>query len=138
MNTEPATTPAARFEAQWARRAAAPGDLPFSRERAPLSLAYGMPDPSLFPYAELASATARVLQDPAKGAAALQYGRLQGVSSLLSMLGSKLNHDEGLPVHPDNLLITAGSSGAIGLAARALVDEGDTVLVEAPSFPGAM
>ena len=69
--------------------------------RAPLSLAYGMPDPSLFPYAELAAATARVLQDPAKGAAALQYGRLQGVSSLLSMLSSKLNHDEGLSVRPD-------------------------------------
>src|SRR5437762_1909281 len=138
MNTEPATTPAARFEAQWARRAAAPGDLPFNRERAPLSLAYGVPDPALFPYAELAAATARALQDPAKGATALQYGKPQGLLPLLSMLGSKLNHDEGLSVRPDNLVITAGSSGAIGLAARALVDEGDTVLIEAPSFPGAM
>jgi 2-aminoadipate transaminase len=138
MSSELATTPGGRFEPRWARRAAAAGNVPFGGERAALSLAYGFPDPALFPYAELAVAAGRVLHDPSKGAAALQYGKLQGVPSLLSMLASKLSHDEGLTIQPDSLLITGGSSGAIGLAARSLVDEGDTVLVEAPSFTGAM
>jgi 2-aminoadipate transaminase len=138
MNTEPATTPGGLFEPRWSRRAAAAGHMPFGGERAALSMAYGFPDPSLFPYAELAAAAGRVLHDPAKGAAALQYARSQGLPDMLSMLASKLSHDEGLAVQPADLLITGGSSGAIGLATRALVDEGDTVLVEAPSFPGAM
>src|SRR4051812_8912394 len=138
MTLESTTPPTEQFEPRWSRRASTPGHVPFGGERAPLTLAYGFPDPALFPYADLAAAAGRVLNDPAVGPTSLQYGNFRGVPSLLSLLASKLNHDEGLQVTPEELLITGGSSGAIGLAARALVDEGDTVLVEAPSFGGAM
>jgi DNA-binding transcriptional MocR family regulator len=99
---------------------------------------YGMPDPTLFPASGLSAAAARVLEDPSRAAVALQYGTIQGEPDLIAMLVDKLSHDEDLSISPSNLLITAGAAAAIGLAARALINEGDTVLVEAPSFTGVM
>jgi len=127
------------FEPRWSRRAAEVGTLPFTGgARLPLSLAYGLPDPELFPRAGFAAASARILSDPAASAAALQYGSIAGHPPLIEMLVERLAQTEGLHVSPANLLITHGSSGAIGLAARLLVDDGDVVLVEAPSFVGAL
>ena len=124
---------------RWARRITQDLSPPFGGgELAPLSMLYGNPDPSLFPAAGMAEATARVLAEQSTASVALQYGAIQGQPGLISMLADKLNHDEGLDVSPANILITNGASAAIGLAARALVDEGDIVLVEGPSFPGAM
>jgi 2-aminoadipate transaminase len=131
-------SPDAPFEPRWARRIAHDQSPPFGAERAPLSLAFGLPDPALFPAAELAAATARVMEDPARATAALQYGNTHGQTPMLALLAEKLTHDEGLNVTPDNLLITSGSSAAIAVAARSLIDEGDIVLVEAPSFAGVM
>ena len=138
MSSEPTTTEAT-FAPHWARRASGDEVLPF-RGAGPvaLSMAYGLPDPRLFPAQELSEAAARVLADPARMPRALQYGGNPGVAPLLALLVEKLNADEGLGLAAENVLVTNGSSGAIGLAARALVDEGDTVLVEAPSFMGAM
>lgn len=112
--------------------------LPYVQERAPLSLMYGLPDPALFPAPGLAAATARVLADSRTAATALQYGSIQGYAPLIDLLVQKLRSDESLNLTPHEVLITAGSSAAIGLAARTLLDEGDAALVEAPSFPGAM
>ncbi|HYP19367.1 MAG TPA: aminotransferase class I/II-fold pyridoxal phosphate-dependent enzyme, partial [Chloroflexia bacterium] len=127
------------LEPRWARRITQDLSPPFGGGvLAPLSMIYGNPDPALFPAAGMAEATARVLADPTLAPLALQYGAIQGQPNLISMLVDKLNHDEGLDVSPANILITNGASAAIGLAARALVDEGDVVLVEGPSFPGAM
>lgn len=131
--------PQTRFEPRWARRVAGEAALPFvGGPRPEFSLAYGLPDPQLFPSAELAEAATRVLGDPTMAASALQYGAVHGHPRLLRLLADKLNRDEGLDLAPENLLITSGSSAAIGLAARVFLDEGDVVLVEAPSFPGAM
>jgi len=88
-----------------------------------------------FPAAQLAEATNRVLCDAGRAGGALQYGRVQGYTGLTELLADKLDLNEGLKVRPEDLLISNGSSGAIGLAARLLIDEGDTVLVEGPSFP---
>lgn len=126
-------------EPHWARRVSRPSEAAFGgAERASLSMQYGMPDPALFPTEEVAAATQRALAGNVHSAVALQYGKIQGQPSLLSLLCAKLNEDERLGVQPENLIISNGSSGAIGLAVRALVDEGDTVLVEAPSFPGVL
>lgn len=124
---------------RWARRVSDGPSTPFGgAKRTSLSMMYGMPDPALFPAAEIAEATSRALADPDIAATALQYGNIQGQPAMLDLLVEKLYRDEGLAVSPANLLVTSGSAVAIGLAARALVDEGDVVLVEAPSFPGAM
>ena len=102
-----------------------------------LSMMYGMPDPALFPAEELAAATARALQNQAAATHTLQYGLIQGQPDLISLLTDKLERDEGLKVGSANLLITNGSAAAIGLATRIFTEEGDTILIEAPSFPGA-
>jgi 2-aminoadipate transaminase len=97
---------------------------------------YGWPDPELFPTEALAAATARAFQtDPAS---AMQYGRIRGEEPLIELVLARLSGEEGIAAPHENLLITTGSASAIGLAARALLDEGDAVLVEAPTFPGAI
>jgi 2-aminoadipate transaminase len=127
------------YALSWSRNAERLGGMPFGgAEPASLSLAFGFPDPTLFPYDEISAAASRVLAEPSLAASALQYGRVAGRSEMRFMLANKLNEDEGLAVEPANLLVTNGALAAIGLAARALVDEGDTVLVEAPSFAGAL
>lgn len=106
--------------------------------QARLSMRFGFPDPALFPYEELAAATARVMSDPKMGERALQYGGSRGLPTLVGFLAGKLNEGEDLGLEPENLIIAGGSSGVIGLAARAFLDEGDAVLVESPTFPGAV
>jgi len=127
------------YHLRWAQRVSDNQTVPFGGAKlTALSMMYGMPDPSLFPAVEFAEASARVLNDPATAAVALQYGNIQGQPAMLDLLVEKLAKDEGLHVSRGNLLVTSGAAAAIGLAARALVDEGDVVLVEAPSFPGGM
>jgi len=131
------TTHETLFTPEWSRRVA--GVARFSSGvRAPFSMAYGSPDPALFPAEAIAAATDRVLADPARVAVALQYGSIQGQPELIALVAEKLEREEGIRVTAQNVVITNGASAAIGLAARSLIDEGDVVLVEAPSFPGAL
>jgi DNA-binding transcriptional MocR family regulator len=60
-----------------------------------ISLAYGMPDPALFPAAGLAEAAQEALRDAATCAVALQYGNVGGNPLLLAELGRKLAAEEG-------------------------------------------
>jgi 2-aminoadipate transaminase len=127
------------FMPQWSRHVAGGGEAWFSGGvRVPLSMAYGNPDPALFPAEGIAAAAARVLADPERMAVALQYGAIQGQPELMALVAEKLRREEGIEVGQENIIITNGASAAIGLATRALIDEGDVVLVEAPSFPGAL
>jgi 2-aminoadipate transaminase len=84
---------------------------PMPRAGAPpadvISLAYGMPDPALFPTAGLAAAAQEALGDPARYAVALQYGNVGGNPLLLAELGRKLEGEEGRPVTPGTLRPTA-------------------------------
>jgi 2-aminoadipate transaminase len=133
MNTthEPPFTP------DWSRRVA--GATGFSGGvRAPFSLSYGNPDPALFPADAIAAATDRVLSDPARVAVALQYGSIQGQPELIALVAEKLEREESIHVTAQNIVITNGALAGIGLAARSLIDEGDAVLVEAPTFLGAV
>ncbi len=84
------------------------------------------------------AAAKRVLDDPEAAGIALQYGTVQGQPAFMDMMAEKLFAEEYIRVGRENIVITNGASAAIGLAARALIDEGDIVLVEAPSFPGAL
>jgi 2-aminoadipate transaminase len=125
------------FTPEWSRRVA--GVTGFSGgARAPYSMSFGSPDPALFPANELAAATDRVLADPGRVAVALQYGSIQGQPELIALVAEKMEREEGIHLTPQNVVITNGSLAAIGLAARALIDEGDVVLVEAPTFMGTI
>lgn len=104
-----------------------PGALPF---------AYGHVDPALFPIEQLAEAAGEALAQ--HGQSALNYGAELGCGPLRDYLRSKLARDEGLALEPENLIITAGASGALDMALRLFTRPGDTVLVEAPSYHEAL
>jgi len=103
-----------------------------------ISLAYGMPDPALFPTAGLTAAADEALRDHSRYAVALQYGNTWGNPLLLSELGRKLEAEEGRPIEPGSLLVTNGSSEAISFVVQALANPGDVCLCEAPTFLGTI
>ncbi len=98
-----------------------------------ISFVYGLPDEPSFPAKELAEAAEAVMREQA--AAALQYGAPRPLTNYLL---DAIKRDQGLELTHQNLLITAGSSQALGLVCRLLIDPGDYILVEAPTFLGAV
>ncbi len=101
-----------------------------------ISFVFGFPDPGSLPAAEVAAATSSALT--ARGRQALQYGDNAGYSGLIDILLTKLARDQGIHAARENILITAGGSQAIGLLLDALVDWGDTILSEMPTWLGAV
>ncbi|MBM4435866.1 MAG: PLP-dependent aminotransferase family protein [Actinobacteria bacterium] len=101
-----------------------------------LSLAYGFPDADSFPYDAIEAATARLMR--ARSAAALQYGPVAGPAPLREFVAAWLNQTEHLGVAADNIIITSGASQAIVLSAQLLVPSGGAVIVEDPTFIGAL
>jgi 2-aminoadipate transaminase len=100
-----------------------------------ISFASGLPDPSLFPVKDLQDLADDVLTHDGK--AALQYGAAEGYAPLRDWVAQRLR-ERGLKATADNVLITTGSQQALDLTARALLDAGDTVLIESPSYLAAI
>lgn len=96
----------------------------------------GIPDPPTLPHARLLAAARRVLEADARGA--LRYGGSQGDLLMRRWLADRLNQQEGAGVGPENFFLTNGSGQAIQMVVQAFVTPGDVVLVERPSYPGAM
>lgn len=99
-----------------------------------ISFIYGFPDRASLPNASVADAAQRALAN--HGEWALQYGKTTGVAELVDVLRAKLRRDQGLVAAPENVMITAGGSQAIQLVLDLLVDPGDTVIAEAPTWMG--
>ncbi len=100
-----------------------------------ISFGGGMPAPELFPVAEIADATARVLRD--HGAQALQYSTTEGYRPLREWVCETAGR-AGLHASPDNILITTGSQQALDLIGKVFINPGDRLLVENPTYLGAM
>jgi 2-aminoadipate transaminase len=100
-----------------------------------LSFAGGLPAPELFPVEELAAAHAEVLAND--GAFALQYSTTEGYGPLREWIAANLAN-RGMTVTPSEVLITSGSQQGIDLVARILLDPGDVVLVENPTYLAAL
>jgi 2-aminoadipate transaminase len=100
-----------------------------------ISFSYGLPDPDSFPSDELQRVTRSVLDN--QSATALQYGSPQGEPRLRRYLAERLNEKGGLSLTPEQVAVTSGSLQAIGIMAQLLVDPGDTILLEGPTFLGA-
>ena len=96
----------------------------------------GHPDPSSFPYEGMVEATADVMK--AEGAPALSYGEAQGYKGLRDLVVQKYRLFENLDVSPDDIIVSNGSGHALSLAFSALVDPGDVILSEAPTFSGTL
>jgi DNA-binding transcriptional MocR family regulator len=101
-----------------------------------ISFAGGLPAPELFDAPGLRRAFAAVLEGDAAGRA-LQYSTTEGDPALRAAVAARLGA-RGLPTDPDALLITTGSQQALTLVATALLEPGDVVLVEEPSYLAAI
>jgi 2-aminoadipate transaminase len=100
-----------------------------------ISLAGGLPDTSTFPpdsYAALMGTVA--MQSCAR---ALQYGPTDGLALLKQCIASVMEA-EGMEVDLDEILVTTGGQQVIDLVCKTLLDPGDVVLAEAPTYPGAI
>lgn len=100
-----------------------------------ISFASGLPDPALYPVELLRELTNEVLATD--GRAALQYGPAEGYPPLRELVAALLC-DRGLAATSDSILITNGSQQALDLAARAILDPGDRVALERPSYLAAI
>ncbi len=100
-----------------------------------LSFAGGLPAPELFPVAEIAAAHAAVLATD--GAASLQYSVTEGYGPLRDWIAVRLG-GRGIATTREDVLVTTGSQQGIDLVAKVLLDPGDVVVVENPSYLAAL
>jgi 2-aminoadipate transaminase len=101
-----------------------------------ISFAGGLPAPELFGAPALREAFAAALADDVAGRS-LQYSTTEGDPALRTAVAARLTK-RGLPSEADQLLITSGSQQALTLIATVLLEPGDTVLVEEPSYLAAL
>lgn len=100
-----------------------------------VSLAGGMPYVSALDMDSLADTVAAVIRE--SGAQALQYGSGQGDVTLREQI-LEVTGEVGVRAHPDDIIVTTGSQMALDLVTRVFCDPGDVVLVESPSYVGAL
>ncbi|PLX63273.1 MAG: hypothetical protein C0630_03780 [Sedimenticola selenatireducens] len=98
-----------------------------------ISFAGGLPDPELFPVAALQQASMRMQQQ--LGNRLYQYSETPGLLPLRRHIAEQLADPE---VHAEQIIITTGSQQGLDLVVRCLIDPGDKVLVEAPTYLGAL
>lgn len=109
--------------------------LKFTEDPDMISFAGGMPAPDAFPIEELSVACERVLRE--QGEQALQYGSTDGYRPLREMIAQQSKR-YGIEVTAENILITSGSQQALDLLGRIFINPGDRILVENPTYVGAL
>ncbi|MGX4642416.1 aminotransferase-like domain-containing protein [Massilia sp. SYSU DXS3249] len=100
-----------------------------------ISFAGGLPSPATFPVERMKAAYDKVLSETGK--VALQYGPTDGYAPLREWIANSLS-TEGTKILPEQILMTSGSQQALDLIGKVLIDEGSRVLVETPSYLGAL
>ncbi len=100
-----------------------------------ISFAGGLPSPLTFPVDEMKTAYDKVLSE--NGKVALQYGPTDGYTPLRQWIADSLSTG-GARIVPEQVLMVSGSQQALDLLGKVLIDEGSRVLVETPSYLGAL
>ncbi len=100
-----------------------------------ISFAGGLPSPETFPVERMRAAFDKVLSE--QGKSALQYGPTDGYAPLREFLADSLSTSDS-KILPEQLLMVSGSQQGLDLIGKVLVDEGSKVLVETPSYLGAL
>jgi 2-aminoadipate transaminase len=100
-----------------------------------ISLAGGLPDTSTFPSEDLAALMSHVAADAS--AQALQYGPTEGLEEVRECI-VEVMAAEDMHVETDEIMVTTGGQQVIDLVCRALIDPGDVILAEGPTYPGAV
>lgn len=100
-----------------------------------ISLAGGLPNTESFPAKTLAEVTKAVAADST--AAALQYGPTEGFEETRKNI-VEVMAEENTVADPDNIIVTTGGQQGIDLVTRVLINPGDVIISEAPTYPGAI
>ncbi|HKC29063.1 MAG TPA: PLP-dependent aminotransferase family protein [Jatrophihabitans sp.] len=141
---QPATSgaiPELRWQEQFARRSARGGDeltaiLSLATSRDIITFSGGFPAPETFPVEVIRELADELLSKDA--ALALQYSPTEGLPDARAAVSQLIEQEQGRPIGADDVLITSGGIEALQLLARTFVDPGDRVLVESPSYLGAI
>ncbi|MEO4042775.1 PLP-dependent aminotransferase family protein [Hoeflea sp. CAU 1731] len=102
-----------------------------------ISFAGGIPDPALFPVDAIRQHYSDILSDPASAGKALQYSVSEGDADLRDRIVDHMRA-RGVRCDRDNILITSGSQQALEFTAKLFLSPGDTALVTAPTYLGAL
>jgi DNA-binding transcriptional MocR family regulator len=102
-----------------------------------ISFAGGIPDPALFPMADIRDAYTRILGDAELGPQALQYSVSEGYRPLRQWIAGHMA-ELGVACEVDNILITSGSQQGLDFLGKLLISPGDTALVTRPTYLGAL
>ena len=100
-----------------------------------ISFAGGLPSPATFPAERMREASERVLRDAP--AAALQYSATEGYAPLREWIAARYSKD-GVTIRATQVLVTTGSQQALDLLGKVLIDPASPVLVETPTYLGAL
>ena len=100
-----------------------------------ISLAGGLPDTSTFPPDTFAAVAQRIAAESC--AKALQYGPTEGLDETRACI-AEVMAAEGMRVDHEDLIVTTGGQQVIDLVTKTLIDPGDVVIAEAPTYPGAV
>ncbi len=100
-----------------------------------ISLAGGLPDTSTFPPELFAKLMAQVAADST--ARALQYGPTEGMAAAMECI-VQVMAEEGTAVTTEEMIVTTGGQQVIDLVCKTLIDPGDVIVAEAPTYPGAV
>jgi 2-aminoadipate transaminase len=100
-----------------------------------ISLAGGLPDTSSFPPETFAAITARIAEESC--AKALQYGPTEGLEETKTCI-SEVMAAEDMRVDNDDIVVTTGGQQVIDLVTKTLIDPGDVIVAEGPTYPGAV
>lgn len=101
-----------------------------------VSLSAGNPAPEAFPAAEIAEISNKILTENPIGA--LQYSVTEGYAPLRQAVADRMKKRYGVGNDRDDIIITSGAQQVMDLLTKSMVNEGDTVICEAPSFIGSL
>lgn len=101
-----------------------------------ISFAGGLPNPISFPIPALEASIQNIIHT--QGPSVFQYATTEGYLPLREYIANRYKARHGLDIQPKHILITSGSQQALDLLGKILVNEGDEVLVEKPSYLGAI
>ncbi|WP_207750531.1 PLP-dependent aminotransferase family protein [Anaerotignum lactatifermentans] len=101
-----------------------------------ISFAGGLPAPDLFPVEQLKAACNAVMDECGK--VACQYSSTEGFPALREKIAARMKAKNNIETDADHILVTSGSQQGLDFSARVFVDKGDVVLMESPSYLGAI
>ena len=109
--------------------------LKYTKTPGMISFAGGNPDPAIFPVQEFYEAASVLEKD---GRNILQYGATDGYAPLKDYIANWMAPRTGRVTEQQEMLITTGSQEGMDLLCSVLINEGDTIIVEGPTYPGAL